>query len=219
MTNEESGRNQASESNRERIQLPGYAWPITIAIGLLAAVAFFWYSAGGHDHPSQGRFVGPGACKECHPEQYESWEKTRMANTFVALLPGENVEEKRMVGLDPATDYSREEACVPCHTTGYGLVGGFVSIEETPDMVGVSCEACHGHGGTYANSVMDPEDPTFRTSEAIEAGLVYPPTEAVCQACHNSSSPFVGMEYQFDFDERVSRGTHEHFQLKYDHEK
>jgi hypothetical protein len=84
-------------------------------------------------------------------------------------------------------------------------------------MVGVSCEACHGHGGTYANSVMDPEDPAFQTSEARDAGLVYPPTETVCLACHNSSSPFVGMEYQFDFDERVSRGTHEHFRLKYEH--
>jgi hypothetical protein len=219
MTGEGSRQDQGLGSSEKQIQLPSYAWPITLAVGLLAVIAFFWSNTRGHDHASQGRFVGPGVCRECHQEQFEAWEKTRMANSFDVLLPGEKVEEKQMVGLDPDTDYSREEACVPCHTTGYGLVGGFVSIEETPDMAGVSCEACHGHGGTYVNSVMDPEDPTFRTSEAREAGLVYPPTEAVCQVCHNASSPFIGMEYQFDFDERVQRGTHEHFQLMYEHPK
>lgn len=219
MASEENGKSQVSGSNEKQIQLPEYAWPITLAVGILAVVAFFWFSARGHDHPSQGQFVGPETCRECHPEQFASWEETRMANSFDVLLPGEKVAEKQMVGLDPDTDYSREEACVPCHTTGYGLVGGFVSIEETPDMAGVTCEACHGHGGTYANSVMDPDDPTFRTSEARDAGLVYPPTEVVCVACHNASSPFVGMEYQFDFGERVEQGTHDHFQLKYEHGK
>ncbi len=219
MTSEESPKNQSSGSIEKQIQLPEYAWPITLAVGILVVTAFvwIWFSASEHDHPSQGRFVGPETCEECHPEQFASWEQTRMANSFDVLLPGEKVEEKLMVGLDPDTDYSREEACVPCHTTGYGMVGGFVSMEETPDMAGISCEACHGHGGTYANSVMDPENPTFRTAEAREAGLVYPPTEAVCMACHNDSSPFVGMEYRFDFDERVEQGTHEHFQLTYEH--
>jgi hypothetical protein len=219
MTSEESRENRDSGSNEKVFQLPGYAWPSALAVGFIFAVAFFWMSARGHEHTSQGRFVGPGTCKECHQEQYDSWEKTRMANTFAVLLPGEKVEEKQMVGLDPNTDYSREEVCLPCHTTGYGSVGGFSSIEETPHMAGVSCEACHGHGGTYASTVMDPEDPAFRSSEARAAGLVYPPTQVVCQGCHNASSPFVGMDYQFDFDERVERGTHEHFQLKYEHEK
>ena len=48
---------------------------------------------------------------------------------------------------------------------------------------------------------------------------VYPPTEEVCRECHNAHSPFVGMDYKFDFDERVKRGTHEHFKLKYEHGK
>lgn len=217
MDGEENARESRTEKSDAPIKLPGMAWPGTIAVGFLAVAAFFWYIAKGHDHMSEGRFVGPERCKECHEEQFNSWARTRMANTFQVLLPGKAVEQKRMVGLDPETDYSHNPDCLTCHTTGYGSVGGFVSFEETPEMAGVTCEACHGHGGIYANSVMDPRDPSFGVSEAREAGLVYPPTETVCLGCHNSASPFVGMEYQFDFEERVERGTHEHFQLKYEH--
>jgi len=219
MASDESGKDPNSEESGTQYQLLEYAWPMTVGVSILVVIALFWFSTKGHDHISQGRFVGPEICKECHEEQYDSWRGTRMANSFDVLLPGEKIEEKQMVGLDPDFDYSGEGACLPCHTTGYGLVGGFVSIEETPEMVGVSCEACHGHGGAYVNTVMDPRDPSFRTDEARDAGLIYPPSEVVCRECHNESSPFVGMDYDFDFDERVSLGTHQHFQLKYEHSR
>jgi hypothetical protein len=140
-----------------------------------------------------------------------------MAQSFDALRPGVYAEEKRMVGLDPQQDYTEVDGCLVCHTTGYGMVGGFVSMEETPEMAGVTCEACHGPGGMYVETVMDADDPTFRTNEARDAGLVYPPTARVCRKCHNEDSPFIDVGYQFDYAERVARGTHEHFQLKYDH--
>ena len=217
MTVDESGKEGTPKGTGVPFTLPGYAWPSTVAAGFLGVLLFSWFNARGHTHPSEGRFVGPETCRECHEEQFDSWAQTRMANTFRVLLPGEAVEQKLMAELDPERDYSDDPACLPCHTTGYGKVGGFVSFEETPEMAGVTCEACHGHGGTYANSVMDPKDPTFQGSEARDAGLIYPPTETVCRGCHNSASPFVGMGYQFDFAERVGRGTHQHFQLKYEH--
>lgn len=124
-----------------------------------------------------------------------------------------------MVGLDPDMDYTQDKACLPCHTTGYGLVGGFVSIEKTPEMAGVGCEACHGHGASYVKTVMNPKNPAFKTSDARTAGLVYPPNENVCRECHNAHSPFISMDYKFYFDERVKLGTHEHFHLKYEHGK
>jgi cytochrome c5 len=219
MTNQEDAQGRGWEGRGMPFPLPEWAWPVTIAVAILVVIALFRASTAKHEHRSEGRFVGPATCQECHPDQFASWAGTKMANTFDVLLPGEKVEEKQMVGLDPNVDYSRDEACLPCHTTGYGLVGGFLSVEETPDMVGVTCEACHGHGGNYVRTVMDPKNPSFSTSEAREAGLVYPPSETVCLTCHNASSPFVGMGYEFDFDERVKLGTHEHHSLKYEHAK
>lgn len=218
MPNEEDkGVDIVTEETRQRVSR--FTWPITIVVALLGIGVFFYVTMGRHDHTSQGRFVGPGKCKECHEKQYASWKKTRMANSFNVLRPGEKAQEKRTAGLDPDMDYTHYETCLPCHTTGYGLVGGFVSIEKTPDMAGVTCEACHGHGGTYVGTVMDPRNPTFKTSTAREAGLIYPPTETVCLGCHNARSPFVGMNYKFDFNKRVRLGTHEHYHLIYEHEK
>lgn len=206
-----------SQVEEESVKLPKYAWPIMGVLVLLLAGVIIYFSMGEYDHISHGRFVGPGKCRECHPQQYASWKKTRMANSFNVLRPGEKNKEKLLAGLDPEKDYTLDTDCLPCHTTGYGLVGGFVSIEETPAMAGVTCESCHGHGGSYAATVMDPKNPKFKTETARGAGLVYPPTENVCRECHNTRSPFVGMGYKFHFDERVRLGTHEHYHLKYQH--
>ena len=217
VTTEDNEKKDLSETKAPCLQISENTWPVIVILVMLVIGALIYYSFGRHEHLSKGQFVGPGKCKQCHEEQYASWKKTRMANSFNVLKAGMKAQEKQMAGLDPDKDYRHDETCLPCHTTGYGLVGGFVSIEKTPEMAGVSCEACHGHGGSYVNSVMSPKDPTFQTSAARTAGLVYPPTENVCRVCHNERSPYVGMDYKFYYDERVKLGTHEHFHLKYEH--
>ncbi len=214
---EKNGAKFTSLTRERPMKIPEYAWPITGVAAVVIIGVIVYFLMGKHEHVSQGQFVGPAKCRECHKEQYDSWKKTRMANSFDVLRSGVKAQEKQMAGLDPDKDYTHDETCLPCHTTGYGLVGGFVSIEETPHMAGVSCEACHGHGGTYAKTVMDPKEPTFKTVDARAAGLNYPPTENVCRECHNAKSPFVGMDYKFHYDDRVKLGTHEHYHLKYEH--
>lgn len=209
-----------SEENGNRggsWQLPRYAWPLTGVLVLILSGVMIYFFMGRYEHNAKGSFVGPDKCKGCHEEQYDSWKKTRMANSFYVLQRGEKAKEKQMVGLDPEKDYTHDETCLPCHTTGYGLVGGFVSIEETPEMAGVTCESCHGHGGSYANNIMSIKNPGFSISTARKEGLVYPPREEICRECHNERSPFVGMNYKFHYDEQVKLGTHEHYHLKYEH--
>jgi len=208
------------EQGKQSLKFPPIGWPIMTLATFVSLVAIFLWARPTYQHGTEISFVGPQTCtEECHREQGKSWARTRMAQSFEALRPGVFAEQKRLVGLDPDADYTREPECLSCHTTGYGLVGGFVSIEETPDMAGVTCEACHGAGGRYVKTVMDADDPTFETEKARDAGLVYPPTARVCRKCHNEDSPFIDIGYQFDYAERVARGTHEHFQLNYDHGK
>jgi len=209
---------EETRESKSSLKLPENTLAITVLLTAVVVVATYFGARPGYRHSTEVRFVGPTTCtEECHRKQGESWAKTRMAKSFDALRPGMYAKEKELVGLDPEADYTEVEACLPCHTTGHGMVGGFVSFEKTPEMAGVTCEACHGAGGMYVKTVMDADDPTFRTAEARSAGLVYPPTAQVCVKCHNEDSPFIDIGYKFDYAERVARGTHEHFQLKYEH--
>lgn len=204
----------------ESIHLSVQTWigiTAIFGIGLIAVIVYS--SLGKYQHVKHGKFVGPKKCGECHEKEYSSWKTTRMANSFEVLRPGQKVKEKQMVSLDPDTDYTQVGECLSCHTTGYKLVGGFVSVEKTPDMVGVSCEACHGPGGSYIDAVMDPKHPDFPTEQARTAGLTYPPTERVCKVCHNSRSPYVGTDYKFDFESKKTKDVHQHFELQYQHDR
>lgn len=163
-------------------------------------------------------YVGTRKCKMCHLKEWTSWSETKMAKAFEQLKPGESADAKKGAGLDPGKDYTRDAACLPCHTTGYGQSGGFVDGEKTPDLAGVGCEMCHGPGGTYTQSqYMSLQNKEYRKGELLTAGLVGPITEGQCTRCHNRKSPFVGANYVFDFAKRKEQGTHVKFPLKYQH--
>lgn len=161
-------------------------------------------------------FLGPKKCKSCHMKQYKSWSKTKMSQAFEILKPGERAEAKTAAGYDPDKDYTTDEACVPCHVTGWGKKGGFVSIEETPLLAGVTCEACHGAGEGYlAKGFMTLKNKEFKRADVVAAGLVIPEASTCTSQCHNEKSPFYK---PFDWETRKAQGTHEHFPLKYSHE-
>jgi len=167
-------------------------------------------------------YIGAKKCKACHMKQYKSWQKTTMAGSFENLKAGVMAAEKTKAGLDANKDYTHDEGCLKCHTTGYGMPGGFTSIEATPHMDGVQCEGCHGPGSEYA-VVMKKNKKAWKdsgyTSEELKAiGLIIPSEdEAGCMSCHGGDSPFtekVDAKYKFDFKDRLKK-THEHHPLKY----
>ncbi len=72
-------------------------------------------------------YESPQRCKECHEEQYTSWEHTTHANALFDPIFRTYLEQAD----NPAE-------CLACHTTGYNdETGQFV-------LAGVTCEACHG---------------------------------------------------------------------------
>jgi hypothetical protein len=172
----------------------------------------------GQDNTAKGEYsyIGTKKCKVCHLKQYKSWAETKMANAFDLLKPGERAEAKTKAGLDPKKDYTRDPECLPCHTTGYGKPGGFVSLEKTPELAGVGCEVCHGAGSEFTlKQFMSNDNKNYQRKELVQVGLINPPTAKTCtELCHNEKSPFFK---PFDFEKRKKEGTHEHFPLKYKH--
>ena len=161
-------------------------------------------------------FVGSKMCKKCHLKQHKSWGATAMATAFESLKPGVKAEEKTAAGMDPEKDYTADAACVGCHTTGYGMEGGFVSEADTPDLMGVGCESCHGAGGAYmADEVHSLKKKDFTHAEVEAAGMIVKVGEAQCVACHNEDNP--NKADTFDFATQGEEGVHEHYDLKYEH--
>ena len=108
-------------------------------------------------------FTGGDACKTCHEDAYSQWAGTRHATAMATL-------EKMGQQADPE--------CVGCHTTGALQRGGFTTLKETPNLVNVQCEACHGAGLSHK------EKPTAGYGKV---------SEELCRSCHTEA-------YNPDFD-------------------
>lgn len=90
--------------------------------------------------PNGSAYVGSSACKVCHPTAYEAFAKSKHAGAWDTLVKAE--KDPKRYGW-PVTAYPD---CVSCHVVGFREQTGFVSPEETPDLLGVGCERCHGPG-------------------------------------------------------------------------
>lgn len=173
------------------------------------------------EKPPTPMYKGPQACKMCHGGKgvaagaYDSWVNTRMAKAIESLKPNTFVEEKKKVGLDPEKDYTTDPSCLACHTTGYGKPSGFTSLEKTPQLAGVTCEACHGPSSLWMTK-------HFVKGASLEdlrkLGIVYPGSVKDCQTCHNDKSPFnekVDPKYKLKYDkETLEKYVHKHIVLK-----
>ena len=157
------------------------------------------------------RYVGVENCKICHLPHYESWLGTKMSKSFELLKSGIRAEAKLEAGLDPEKDYTKDKECLKCHVTGFGEPGGFVSIEETPEMANVECEMCHGPGSVYADMMIEKQGTYTLDDYKEKGGMTMPSAEnAICTKCHNPDSPFVASGFDFDFEDRKASGTHSH---------
>ena len=99
----------------------------------------------------EDRYAGSKACQGCHTPIHEHWEHAAgeplvhvpsgLPESIVSTAHGSRSEFERSI---LAQDQQWNPDCLRCHTTGYGQVGGFVSIEQTPELQGIGCESCHG---------------------------------------------------------------------------
>ncbi len=134
------------------------------------------------------RFVGAASCRECHREAFDVWSKSKHAHAYETLAK-----------LKPPRQYDPE--CLSCHVTGwnpqdfYPYKTGFLSLEKTPELVGNSCENCHGPAAAHVAAEKG-NDPALRNrwrellhQDKQEA------EEQSCRKCHDlDNSP----EFNFE---------------------
>ena len=83
--------------------------------------------------PEDQTYIGAKQCSACHFDQFIQWRQTKHAKSF-EIMPAK---------------YKTDASCLKCHTTGHGEKTGYQGA-KTPDLVGTSCEACHGPGSKHA---------------------------------------------------------------------
>ncbi len=93
-------------------------------------------------------FVGSAKCKDCHPEAFAIWERSKHGHAWRTLVDAERNPDR--YGW-PVTAYPD---CVGCHTVGYRQQTGFVDAATTPELTDVGCEECHGAGSAHVKAPM-----------------------------------------------------------------
>lgn len=123
------------------------------------------------DKPPTGQtYVGEKVCASCHFEQDLTWRKTKHAKGF------EIVPEK----------YRTDKSCLKCHTTGFEEATGFKSVEDTPGLVGTSCEACHGPGSKHAEIAKQytGKELTDAQKKYVGSSIYRMQPKNICVTCH-----------------------------------
>ncbi|MFH1268901.1 MAG: multiheme c-type cytochrome [Planctomycetota bacterium] len=109
-----------------------------------------------------GRFVGSEECKSCHEESYQAWKKSGHAKAWETL-----------VELNPPRNFDPE--CIRCHVVGwhpqnqFPYESGFLSEEQTPHLVDVGCETCHGPGEAHVKAEQGAD---FELQEKLQKAAV-----------------------------------------------
>ncbi len=125
--------------------------------------------------PRTYQVAGTERCRDCHEADCQTWEASGHARAWQSLT---------------ATGAQVDSYCQQCHTTGFGLPGGFVSSRRSEARAAVGCESCHGPSLAHA------EDAKRKTALAGQ-------TAGQCAHCHDrENSP------KFGYDEYWPRIRH-----------
>lgn len=79
-------------------------------------------------------YAGNAKCRLCHRDFFLGRKQDHHDHALEPLI---------------GTEHETNGRCLSCHATGYGVKGGFRSIKETPQLMNVQCEGCHGPGSEH----------------------------------------------------------------------
>ncbi len=106
-------------------------------------------------------YVSNFKCRLCHREFFVGRKQDLHDHTFSKVLQ---------------SGHGKNNKCLGCHTTGYGVKGGFKSPIYTPQLANVQCEGCHGPGSEHIR---------LNAKGGLLAGSDRPEVlERMCMSCH-----------------------------------
>ena len=131
------------------------------------------------------RYSGNAKCRLCHRDFFVGRKEDVHDHAYEKLVKSspQHIENGR---------------CLNCHATGYGVEGGFQSMQKTPRLANVQCEGCHGPGEEHIRiqvtnmpviggfgSQPKPNRATGAILGGFLAGADNPKRlKKMCQACH-----------------------------------
>ena len=142
---------------------------------------------------SNGDFTGAEACMKCHEESYRVWKKSPHSRAFATLK-----------NANPPRNFDPE--CISCHVVGwhptsfFPFKSGYLSEKETPTLINVGCDDCHGPGQFHVwaeNHGTKAQQIAFRKVVRVTKEEMADPNSRRqnCWSCHDlDNSP----EFKFD---------------------
>lgn len=107
-------------------------------------------------------YVGNTKCRMCHKAFVEGRKNDVHDHAYSTLVEARDATSPR---------------CLACHSTGAGVPSGFTSIQETPRLMHVQCEGCHGPASEHMRRF---------SKGGFLAGPDRPEIlKKMCLACHN----------------------------------
>jgi len=125
--------------------------------------------------PPEGQtYIGSKRCSSCHFKEFTAWKKSKHAKEAWESVPAK---------------YRTNAECLACHTTGFGRETGFKDFASTPNLVGASCESCHGPGSeheTICKTLTDKKQLTAEEESQARDSIYRMQPHNVCATCHAS---------------------------------
>jgi peroxiredoxin len=144
---------------------------------------------GGTLLPANAAHVGSDACQSCHAAEYQTW---------LASPHSHAVETLAKQGKQT------DEACLTCHTTGFGKPGGFPSSTPAgsdPDLGRVGCESCHGPGGDHVQESAAKFGTILSLGDKCDSCVIL----QICGSCHDDAND---PGFEFEVQDKIDLQRH-----------
>jgi len=139
--------------------------------------------------PTTAHYVGSATCQSCHPGEHGTWAKQPHARASAVIL---------------AKGKGADADCLRCHTTGYGLPGGFPkdgALAKHPDLAAVGCESCHGPGGDHVKPDAPKRGTILSLGDKCDTCVVL----QICGSCHDDAND---PGFEFKVQDKIEQQRH-----------